>query len=195
MRAIFGLFATTLLIASVASADSAAWAIDASHSQVGFSVPHLVVSKVKGQFKDFSGKVALDEADLTKSTIDVVIKVDSIDTGDAKRDAHLKSPDFFDSAKYPEITFHATKILRLKKKGSFDVTGDLKIHGVSKSVTLAGKLSDAIKSPWGKEVRGAEFTGIITRGDFGLNWNKTLEAGGFVVGKEVALDIALEINK
>jgi polyisoprenoid-binding protein YceI len=192
MRAIPALLAT-LLVASAASADSAEWAIDTSHSHVGFSIPHLVVSSVKGHFKDVSGKVTLEEPDLTKSTVDLSIKVDSIDTADAKRDAHLKNADFFDAAKYPLITFHATKIVRGGK--GFKVTGDLKIRDVSKSVTLEGTLSKAIKSPWGKEVRGAEFKGKIKRADFGLTWNKALEAGGVVVGEEVTLDIALEINK
>jgi len=192
MRAIPALFAT-LLVASVASADSAEWAIDASHSNVGFSIAHLVVSSVKGHFKDVTGKVTLEEPDLSKSTAELSIKVDSIDTGDAKRDAHLKGADFFDAAKYPLITFHATKIVRGGK--GFKVTGDLKIRDVSKSVTLDGKLSRAIKSPWGKDVRGAEFSGKIKRADFGLTWNKALETGGVVVGDEVALDVTLELNK
>jgi len=192
MRAIPALLAT-LLIATAASADSAEWAVDASHSRVGFKISHLVVSSVSGQFKDYTAKVELDETALTKSTADLTIKVGSIDTGDAKRDEHLKSPDFFDAAKYPEITFHATKITPAGK--DFKVTGDLKIRDVSKSVTLDAKLSQPIKSPWGKRVRGAEFHGKIKRGDFGLKWNKALETGGVVVGDDVALDIALELNK
>jgi len=192
MRAIPALL-FSLLVASAASADSADWAIDASHSHVGFKISHLVVSSVSGRFKDVSGKVMLDEADLTKSAVDVSIKVDSIDTDDAKRDAHLKSPDFFDSKQFPLITFHATKIARAGQ--GYKVTGDLKIRDVSKSVTLDGTLSKPIKSPWGKDVRGAEFKGKIKRGDFGLKWNKTLEAGGVVVGEDVALDVALEVNK
>jgi len=192
MRAIPALLAT-LLVASAASADSAEWAIDASHSHVGFSVSHLVVSKVNGRFKDVSGKVTLDEANLTKSAVDVLIKVNSINTDDDKRDAHLKSPDFFDAGAFPDITFHATKIVHAGP--IYKVTGDLKIKGVSKSVTLDGKLSNAIKSPWGKDVRGAAFTGKINRGDFGLTWNKKLDGGGVVVGDVVTLDIALEINK
>lgn len=192
MRAIPAILAT-LLVASAASADSAEWAIDPSHSHVGFNISHLVVSSVDGRFKDFSGKVTLDEADLTKSSIDLAIKVNSINTDDEKRDAHLKGPDFFDAAKYPEIKFHSTKIVRGGK--GFKVTGDLTIRDVSKSVTLDGKLSQPIKSPWGKQVRGAKFEGKIKRGDFGLKWNKTLEAGGVVVGEDVALDVAIELNK
>jgi len=192
MRAFPALLAT-LLVASAASADSAEWAIDASHSHVGFSVSHLVVSKVNGRFKDVSGKVTLDEKDLTKSGVDVLIKVNSINTDDEKRDAHLKSADFFDAAKFPEIKFHSTKIARAGQ--GFKVTGDLTIRDKSKSVTLDGTLSKPIKSPWGKDVRGAEFKGKINRGDFGLSWNKTLDGGGVVVGDLVTLDIAIEINK
>jgi len=192
MRAIPALLAT-LLVATAASADSAEWAIDTSHSHVGFNISHLVVSSVDGRFKDFSGKVTLDEADLTKSSVDLSIKVNSINTDDEKRDAHLKSPDFFDAAKYPEIKFHSTKIVRGGK--GFKVTGDLTIRDITKSVTLDGALSKPIKSPWGKEVRGAKFDGKIKRGDFGLKWNKTLEAGGVVVGEDVALQVAIELNK
>jgi polyisoprenoid-binding protein YceI len=195
MRTIPALFAASViaLVASAASADSAEWAIDGSHSHVGFTISHLVVSSVNGRFKDVSGKVLLDEADLTKSQVDLAIKVDSIDTDEVKRDEHLKSPDFFDSKKFPQITFHATKIAKGGK--GYKVTGDLTIRDVKKSVTLDGTLSQPIKSPWGKQVRGAKFEGKIKRGDFGLKWNKALEAGGVVVGEEVALDVALEINK
>jgi polyisoprenoid-binding protein YceI len=192
MRAIPALFAV-LLVASAASADTAEWAIDGSHSHVGFTISHLVVSSVEGRFKDVSGKVLLDEADLTKSQVDLAVKIDSIDTDEPKRDEHLKSPDFFDSKKFPLMTFHATKIVRGGK--GYKVTGDLTIRDVKKSVTLDGTLSAPIKSPWGKQVRGAKFEGKIKRGDFGLKWNKALEAGGVVVGEEVSLDVALELDK
>jgi len=192
MRTLPALFAV-LLVASAASADTAEWAIDGSHSHVGFSISHLVVSSVNGRFKDVSGKVLLDEADLTKSSVDVSIKVDSIDTDEVKRDEHLKSPEFFDAKKFPLMTFHATKIVKGGK--GYKVTGDLTIRDVKKSVTLDGTLSNPIKSPWGKQVRGAKFEGKIKRGDFGLKWNKALEAGGMVVGEDVALDISLELNK
>lgn len=193
MRAIPALFAGVLLVASVASADTAEWAIDSSHSKVGFSISHLVVSSVDGKFNSYTGKVNLDEADLTKSNADLTIKVASIDTGDAKRDEHLKSPDFFDAAKFPEITFKSTKVV--KAGAGYKLTGDLKIKDVTKSVTLDATVSAPIKSPWGKQVRGTKFKGKIKRGDFGLKWNKALETGGVVVGEEVTFDIALEINK
>ncbi|MEO8902851.1 MAG: YceI family protein [Polyangiaceae bacterium] len=192
MRAIPALLAL-LLVTSAAHADTAEWAIDGSHSHVGFTISHLVVSSVNGRFKDVSGKVLLDEADLTKSQVDLAVKIDSIDTDEPKRDEHLKSPDFFDSKKFPLMTFHATKIVKGGK--GYKVTGDLTIRDVKKAVTLDGSLSAPIKSPWGKQVRGAKFEGKIKRGDFGLKWNKALEAGGVVVGEEVSLDVALELNK
>lgn len=192
MRALPALFAL-LFVASAASADSAEWAIDPSHSSVGFTVSHMVVSSVSGRFKDVTGKVLLDEADLTKSTADLTIKVDSIDTDEPKRDEHLKSPEFFDSKKFPTITFHATKIVKGGK--GYKVTGDLKIRDVSKSVTLDGTLSQAVKSPWGKQVRAARFEGKVKRSDFGLKWNKTLETGGVLIGEDVSLDVRLELNK
>src|SRR3954470_22373225 len=144
MRAIPA-FLSLLLVTTAAAADTTEWAIDPSHSHVGFSISHLVVSSVDGRFKDVSGKVLLDEADLTKSSVDLAIKVDSIETDDAKRDEHLKSPDFFDAKKFPTMSFHATKIVKSGK--GYKVTGDLTIRDVKKSVTLDGTVSGAIKSP------------------------------------------------
>ncbi len=192
MRAIPALFAL-LLVTSAAAADTTEWAIDPSHSHVGFSISHLVVSSVDGRFKDVSGKVLLDEADLTKSAVDLTIKIDSIDTDEPKRDEHLKSPDFFDAKKFPTMTFHATKIVKGGK--GYKVTGDLTIRDVKKSVTLDGTVSAPVKAPWGKMVRGAKFAGTIKRGDFGLKWNKALETGGVVVGDDVALNVSIELNK
>jgi len=193
MRAIPALFAT-LLVASAAAADSAEWTVDPSHSQIGFSVSHLVVSTVKGHFKEFSAKAKLDDADPTKSVVDVSIPVNSISTGDDKRDAHLKSADFFDAANFPNIVFHSTKIARVGGQ-KFKVDGELTIHGVTKPVKLDGTLSQPVKSPWGKDVRGAEIFGKIKRSEYGLTWNKALDGGGFVVGDDVKLEIAVELNK
>jgi len=192
MRAISALLGV-LLFTAAASADTTEWAIDGSHSKVGFTVSHLVVSSVDGRFKDVSGKVSLDEADLTKSSVDITIKADSVDTGEPKRDEHLKSPDFFDAKTFPVLTFKSTKIVHGGK--GFKLTGDLKIRDVTKSVTLDGTVSKAIKNPWGKMVRAARFEGTIKRGDYGLKWNKALEAGGVVVGEDVKLDIQVELDK
>jgi polyisoprenoid-binding protein YceI len=169
------------------------WTIDATHSRFGFSVPHMVVSDVEGLFHTASGKVLLDEADLTKSTVELTIDATSIDTDNADRDKHLKGPDFFDVAKYPQITFKSTKIKKAGK--AYKVTGDLTMRGVTKPVTLDVQLSDAVMNPWGKQVRGVKVAGKVNRQDFGVSWNKALDKGGMVVGDEVTFDIKLELNK
>jgi len=184
---------TSTLFALPALAEPAEWAIDPTHSTVGFSVPHMVISEVDGRFKTYTGKALLEEADLTKSTVEFTAEVASIDTGDAKRDEHLKSPDFFDAAKFPQLTFKSSKITKAGK--GYKLKGALTIHGVTKEVTLDATVSAAVKNPWGKLVRAVKVTGKIKRGDFGLTWNKTLDQGGVVVGDEVALDIKLEVNK
>lgn len=187
------LAALPLLIAGIAHADSAEWKLDLSHSSVGFSVPHLVVSSVDGRFKEATAKVALDDADLTKSQVSVEINAASIDTGDAKRDDHLKGPDFFDVKKFPKLSFKSTKIV--KAGAAYKLTGDLTIRDVTKSVTLDTTLSAPVKTPWGNQARAAKLTGKIKRGDFGLKWNKALEAGGVVVGEEVTIEVKAEVTK
>ncbi|HEY5959248.1 MAG TPA: YceI family protein, partial [Polyangiaceae bacterium] len=182
------------LLVGSASAETAEWTLDGSHSHVGFSVSHLVVSTVAGRFKQVSGKVALDEADLTKSHVEVTINADSIDTDEAKRDEHLKSPDFLDTKKFPVLRFISSNITRVGGK-KYKLQGDLTIHGVVKETTLDAVISDPIKNPWGKFVRAVKLSGKIKRSDFGLTWNKALEAGGVVVGDEVTLDIQVELNK
>jgi polyisoprenoid-binding protein YceI len=181
------------LVALPALAEPAEWALDASHSTIGFSVAHLVVSEVEGKFKTYTGKALLEEADLTKSTVEFSADVASLDTGDAKRDEHLKSPDFFDAAKFPKLTFASTKITKAGK--GYKLKGNLTIHGVTKEVTLDATVSQPIKNPWGKQVRAVKITGKLKRSDFGLSWNKTLDQGGVLVGDEVALNLKLEINK
>lgn len=177
-----------------ASAEPSAWVIDATHSRVGFTVPHLVVSSVSGRFKQLTGTVLLDEADLTKSDIEITIQSKSIDTDEAKRDEHLRSADFFDTAKFPVIVFKSTKIVRAGG-AKYKLTGQLTMHGVSKMITLDATVSQAIKNPWGKQVRAVRIAGKLKRSDFGLKWNKALEAGGVVVGDEVTLDIQIELNR
>jgi len=170
------------------------WTIDPTHTQVGFTVPHLVVSEVDGLFKQFSGKVLLDEKDVTKSQVELTVQVASIDTGVPDRDKHLRSSDFFDAEHHPTITFKSTKITKAGKN-AYKVTGDMSIRGVTKSVTLNATLSEAITSPWGKQVRGAKLSGKINRSDFGVSWNKTLDKGGIAVGNEVTITVKAEINK
>lgn len=180
------------MIAAPAAAQASEWEIDASHSRVGFSVRHMMVSNTRGQFGKFSGTVALDDKDPTKSKIDITIDVDSINTADEKRDGHLKSPDFFDAAKFPKMTFKSTKIQKAGK--GYKLTGDLTIKDVTKPVTLAVEgPAKAAKDPWGNIRSGVSATGKINRKDFGLTWNAALETGGVAVGEDVTLEIEVEL--
>jgi polyisoprenoid-binding protein YceI len=176
-----------------AGAQASTWTLDADHTTVGFSVRHMMVTDVKGAFDKVSGTVELDDKDAAKSKIDVEIDAASINTRNQKRDDHLRSPDFFDVAKFAKITFKSTKI-ELAKDGSMKITGDLTMHGVTKPVTLqAAKLSDEYKDPWGGTHRGTTATAKLNRKDFGLEWNKTLEKGGVLVGEEIAIELQIEL--
>jgi polyisoprenoid-binding protein YceI len=148
---------------------------------------------VDGRFKEATAKIALDEADLTKSQVSVEINAASIDTGDQKRDEHLKGADFFDAKKFPKLSFKSTKIA--KAGAGYKLTGDLTIRDVTKSVTLDATVSAPVKTPWGNQARAAKVTGKIKRGDFGLKWNKALETGGVVVGEEVTIEVKAEVTK
>lgn len=187
------LLALSSLFLSPALALAGTWDIDPAHSTVEFSVRHMMVTTVKGQFQKVKGTVELDEKDPNKSTVEVSIETASIDTREAKRDAHLKSPDFFDAAKFPTLTFKSTKIEKAGK-GKFKLTGDLSMHGITKSVVLAVEgPSASIKDPYGRTVRGVMATGKLDRKDWGMTWNKALDSGGFVVSDEVKLDINAEL--
>lgn len=183
------------LFLGLALAAAAAWgheyAIDGSHSSAGFSVRHLMVSNVKGDFKKISGKIEYDEKTPESLRIEAVIDAASIDTRDAKRDEHLRSPDFFDVAKYPTIEFRSKRIE--KSGGKLAVRGDLTIHGVTREVVLdLDGPTPEIKDPRGNFRRGATATTKINRKDFGLTWSRTLETGGVVVGDEVSITIEVE---
>ena len=169
------------------------WEIDTPHTTAEFSVKHMMVTTVRGTFNKVNGTVNLDDKDPTRSKVELTIDAATIDTHEPKRDAHLKSPDFFDVAKYPTITFKSTKIDKAGK-GKFKVTGDLTMHGVTKPVTLAVEGPTAAqKNLMGKTVRGVVATGKLNRKDWGLNWNKALEAGGVLVGEEVQLQVDAEL--
>jgi polyisoprenoid-binding protein YceI len=185
--------ALPLLVAGLAHADAAEWSLDTAHSKIGFSVSHLVVSSIDGHFNEASAKVKLDDGDLTKSEVAVEINAASIETDDEKRDDHLKGPDFFDTKKFPKISFKSTKIT--KSGAGYKLSGNLTIRDVTKPVTLDATLSAPVKTPWGKQVRAAKLTGKLLRSEFGMKWNKTLDSGGFVVGDEVALNVKAEVTK
>jgi polyisoprenoid-binding protein YceI len=177
-----------------ASASATTWELDPSHSGIEFSVRHMMVSTVKGRFEKVKGTVELDEKDVTKSTVEVTIDLGSVNTNEPKRDAHLKSPDFFDVAKFPTAIFKSTKVQKAGKN-KLKVTGDLTLHGVTKPVVLEVEgPTDAFKTPFGTTVRGVHATGKIDRKDFEISWNKALDNGGMVVGNEVSLELNGELT-
>ena len=183
----------SFLVLSPSLSLASTWDVDPAHSTVEFSVRHMMVTTVKGQFQKVTGTVVLDEKDATKSTVEVSIETASIDTREPKRDAHLKSADFFDAAKFPALTFKSTKIEKAGR-GKFKVTGDLTMHGVTKPVVLVVEgPSASIKDPYGRIVRGVMATGRLDRKEWGMTWNKALDTGGMVVSDEVKLEINAEL--
>jgi polyisoprenoid-binding protein YceI len=166
------------------------WNFDPSHSSVGFSVRHLMISKVRGQFGKWTGTFEYDESDPTHSKLAVNIDATSIDTRDEKRDAHLRSPDFFDVEKYPELVFASTSIA--PDGSDFLVAGDLTIHGVTRPVQLKVESLGRTKDPWGGDRIGFSATATIHRKDFGLAWNVALETGGVLVGDKIEINIEIE---
>ncbi len=191
-------FTNTLAIIALGASMTAQtnWKVDASHSKLGFSVTHMMVSETEGKFKIYEGKVASKtEADFSNATIDFSVDVNSINTDDEKRDGHLKAEDFFDAAKYPKITFKSTSMKALGKQ-MYDLEGELTMKGVTKKVKLkAIGAAKTVKDPWGNIRYAFKVTGVINRKDYGLTWNAALEAGGVAVSEEVKLDITIEITK
>jgi polyisoprenoid-binding protein YceI len=176
-----------------APARESEWELDPTHVAVQFAVKHMMVTTVRGGFKQVKGTIRLDEGDLTKSSVEVVIDTASIDSHMAARDEHLRSADFLDVATYPTLTFRST-LIEKRKGGGLRVTGDLTIKDVTRSVTLdVEEIGPALKNPWGKLVRGVSATGVLHRKDFGLTWNAALESGGVLVGDEVKLQIDAEL--
>lgn len=167
------------------------WNIDNAHSQITFTVRHMVFAKVRGKFAKWSGTLQLDPQDLGKSQVEVTIDASSIDTSDQQRDGHLKSPDFFNVAQFPELKFKSRSV-ETRGADKARITGDLTLHGVTKEVVLDAHVSGRGKDPWGNERIGFSATAAVDRTDFGLKWNQALEAGGLLVGTKVDIDIDLQ---
>ncbi len=170
------------------------WAIDPTHSKVGFKVKHLMISNVLGSFREFEGTATTEGDDFSTAQISFSLNASSIDTEVADRDAHLKSADFFDAENYPKLTFSGNG---LKDLGDdmYELTGELTIKEVTKSVTLAVEFGGIMADPWGNVKAGFSINGKINRKDFGLNWNAALEAGGVLVGEEVKISGDVELVK
>ena len=171
------------------------WNLDPVHSVAEFKVKHMMISHVKGQFTGISGVLKLDESDIANSRVEASIDASSIQTRDAQRDGHLKSPDFFHVEQYPFLNFHSTAVKRTGD-GELDVTGKLTIHGVTNEVVFRVEgPTPAAKDPWGNTRMGLSATTKISRKDYGLSWNTTLETGGILVGDEVTITLDLQFVK
>ena len=169
-----------------------AWTVDPTHTNVEFAVRHLMIATVKGRFGDVKGTVQLDLGNPAAARVDVTIAAPSLDTRNADRDAHLRSPDFFDVERFPELRYESRKVEPLPD-GTFRVIGDLTIRDVTREVPLHATLEGTGADPWGGHRAGFSATGKLNRSDYGLVWNKALETGGVVVGEEVKLVIEAEL--
>lgn len=172
-----------------------AWSIDPAHSVAEFKVRHMMISNVKGHFSGISGSLKLNEADVTKSSVEATIDAASLNTREPQRDAHLKSADFLDVEKFPTLSFKSTGVSR-NQEGELKATGDLTIHGVTRSVVFTVEnFSGPSKDPWGNTRIGLSAATKINRKDFGLAWNAALETGGVMVGDEVTINLEVEFIK
>jgi polyisoprenoid-binding protein YceI len=185
--------AATLTVSSPAATTT--WQIDPAHTAAGFSVKHMMIATVRGQFKGVTGTVNWDDQDLSNSIVDVTIDTNTVDTGEPKRDADLKSANFFDVAHYPAITFKSTKIERISA-AKMKVAGNLTIHGITKPIVLDVEgPSGAIKDPYGNTRVALNATTTVNRMDYGVKWNAKMDGGGIVVGDDVNINIDLEMIK
>jgi polyisoprenoid-binding protein YceI len=185
--------AALFIVSPLASAST--WQIDPVHTNIQFSVRHMMISNVKGVFHKFTGAFEIDDRDITKSRASSVIDVASIDTGIEKRDEDLRSANFFEVAKYPTMSFVSKKFQKVGPN-RFRMTGDLTMHGITREVVLDMEgLETVVKDPWGSMRRGVTMTTKINRKDFGLTYNKVLETGGVLVGDEVSINIEVEMVK
>lgn len=168
--------------------------IDPAHSVIGFSIRHYELSWVSGRFKDFTGTVRYDDSDVTKSSVEFTARIESIDTGVEPRNAHLRTPDFFDVAQYPEMTFKSTSVQR-KGKDQYVLNGDFTLKGVTKQISFPFTMTGAIKDGQGNTRFGIAAQTKINRRDYGITWGHTMATGGLDVGNEVTIDLQLEAMK
>jgi polyisoprenoid-binding protein YceI len=186
--------ATALAALTLPALAADIYLVDKAHSEVSFQATHLGISKVRGRFTDFDAAVAVEPGKPEASSVEFTIKVASIDTGEPKRDEHLRSGDFFDAASHPTLSFKSSRIAP-KGKDLYEVTGALSMRGVSKTLTLPVKVVGPIKDPWGNERMGFETSTVVNRKDFGVSWNKLLDNGGVLVSDEILVNVSLETVK
>ena len=192
MKKLFVLLAGIAL--TTAATAQTPWTLDKAHSSVNFTVTHMVVSEVNGNFKDFSAEVKSDKPDFSDLVTAFTIQTASVNTDDEKRDGHLKSEDFFYAEKFPTITFKSASIKKISDK-KYELSGDLTMRGVTKKMTWDVKYNGTIKDGYGNNRAGFKATTTINRKDYGVSWNKTMDAGGLAVSDEVAISVNIEITK
>lgn len=185
------LLAVGVTLSSLTGTDAAPYVIDADHSDIVFKVKHLGISTVTGRFERFSGSLDIDPANLGATKTSATIEAASINTDVSKRDDHLRSADFFDTAQFPQIKFVTGETENIQGN-TFDIVGDLTLHGVTKRVTLNATLGGVAKDPWGNQRVAVSASTRINRKDFGLGWNQVLETGGLLVGESI--EIVLEVE-
>ena len=171
------------------------WVIDPAHSEIQFKVKHLMITTVTGSFNIFSASVQTEGEDFSKAKISFTADVDSISTGNADRDAHLKTADFFDAATYPQIKFVATKYENVDNDGSYELYGDLTLHGITKNIKLGVEFGGVVEDAYGNTKAGFTINGKINRKDFGLAWSAVTEAGGVIVSDEVRIASEIQLIK
>jgi polyisoprenoid-binding protein YceI len=191
-KGLSGLSGEPLEVSTLAVSET--YAFDPAHSTIGFSVRHLVINNIPGRFKDFQGTIQYDSADLTKSSVEFSAKVTSIDTGIQARDNHLRTADFFDVAKFPDMTFKSSKVQR-KGKDSYIAQGTFTLKGISKEIAVPFKLYGPIKDPRGTVRIGVEASLVINRQDYGVTYGQTLEGGGLVISNDVNIQLNIEATK
>lgn len=169
------------------------WGIDPSHSEVAFKVKHLMISNVKGVFKEYSASVITAGHDFMTAEIDFTMNPGSVDTGDVKRDEHMRGADFFDVENFKTITFKSTGCKKKNDDGHYELHGDLTVKGITKNITLDVEFMGTMTDPWGNEKAGFSVNGKINRKDWGLNWNAALEAGGVLVSEEVKITCEVQL--
>ena len=182
----------SLLLPALAAAEPVVYKVDTDHSGVGFTIRHFV-SNVPGRFRDFDGVIKYDKQNPAASSVEFTVKAASIDTSNNDRDEHLRNEDFFDVKKFPTLTFTSTKVAA-KDADTLDVTGNLTMHGVTKQVTIPVEVLGTIKTPNGEKA-GFESSFTVNRKDYGIVWNRVLDAGGSVLGEDVKINIAIEANR
>lgn len=170
------------------------WNIDPSHSSIRFAVDHMVISEVEGIFSKYEGSVVSAKGDLSDAKINFSVDVNSVNTDNAKRDEHLRGADFFETEKYPKMTFVSTSVQKTGT-GKYNLKGKLTLHGVTKEITLSMTYGGTTKDPWGNTKAGLKVTGVINRTDFGLKYNSVLEAGSLMIGEDVTITAKVELVK